>query len=402
MERIAKEQKHGSTTFLFALARAINNGAYYGLRGVLVLYMVSYTLALPEDEALSIYLVFTLGVLFSKAVGGILGDFVLGNRMAYLTGALLQAIGCFVLCISGFDSLYIGLVLIALGNGLFGTNALSEFGKLYYGKEKLSDAGFTILNFISNIGIVIGTILVGYAADLDYSIGFAVAGVVTAISGLILFFSNIPANTKRQYAIGETVPNNKGYLYIGISTVAIFLFWFFYELGYSDLFELGYLISEALRMPEMLVIEINNSLSTYASVGLAVFWSFFYVKTQRKLALGMLFGSIAFAFYFIDSYANIVLSILQYGGISIFLVLAELFLFPIICSTAVYYVKPKYLSTVMGLAILPSLLAAHLANLIPFEALETNHYKVGAFITMLLIGILVLFLSKGNKKNELI
>ncbi|MCB0855951.1 MAG: MFS transporter, partial [Bacteroidetes bacterium] len=92
-------QKHNKHTFTFASSKLLERTAYYGIRSLLVLYMVKASLSIPEEEALQIYGWFTSAVIFAQILGAVLGDLILGSKRAVIVGGLTQAIGAFVLCI---------------------------------------------------------------------------------------------------------------------------------------------------------------------------------------------------------------------------------------------------------------------------------------------------------------
>jgi len=92
MEKI-KNQTHSKETFLYAFSRTLERASYYGLRSLVVLYMVGGILKMENAEALSIYGWFTASIVFSKIIGAIIGDLVIGNKKAIIIGGIIQSIG---------------------------------------------------------------------------------------------------------------------------------------------------------------------------------------------------------------------------------------------------------------------------------------------------------------------
>ena len=138
--------------FLFA-TEMWERFSYYGMRALLVLYMVKYVL-LPETAgtviglgalkhgleavfgpldiqplASQIYGLYTGLVYLTPVLGGFLADRVLGQRRTVIIGASLMAIGHFMMA---FEHLLLfALALLILGNGAFKPNMSAQVGALY-------------------------------------------------------------------------------------------------------------------------------------------------------------------------------------------------------------------------------------------------------------------------------
>src|ERR1700730_581775 len=87
--------------------------SYYGMRALLVLYLVKH-LSYTEADAKLVYATYTGLVYFTPLIGGFLADRLLGQRKAILVGGIVMAIGHFAMA---FESLlYFALSLIIIGN----------------------------------------------------------------------------------------------------------------------------------------------------------------------------------------------------------------------------------------------------------------------------------------------
>src|SRR3712207_3302650 len=108
--------------------------SYYGMRGVLVLFLVN-ALQYNEAFASNIYGSYTSLAFLSALVGGYIADRWWGNRRSILMGGLLMALGQFLLffCASLFRTnvdvsqvlFYAGLSFLIVGNGFFKPNISS-------------------------------------------------------------------------------------------------------------------------------------------------------------------------------------------------------------------------------------------------------------------------------------
>src|ERR1700732_4069396 len=70
--------------------------SYYGMRALLMLYMVNY-FKWAQKDASTTYKLYTSAVYVTPILGGYLADRYLGNKMAVIIGALLMAVGHFLM-----------------------------------------------------------------------------------------------------------------------------------------------------------------------------------------------------------------------------------------------------------------------------------------------------------------
>lgn len=208
MEKI-QNKKHSTETFYYSLARMLERASYYGFRALVVLFMVGETLKLEKSEALGVYGWFTASLVFSQIVGALFGDLLIGNKNTILIGAIIQAIGTFILCIPSVTGLYIGLFLVVLGSGFFTPNIISNFGKTYLNKTNLLDSGFTIFYLAINLGSFLGVLLIGYLGEkYGYNIGFIISGILMLISIIPILLSKekrLDELEKKEFPISKRI-----------------------------------------------------------------------------------------------------------------------------------------------------------------------------------------------------
>ncbi|MEO2266384.1 peptide MFS transporter [Pseudoalteromonas pernae] len=167
---------------------------YYGMRAILVLYLVALVqeggFGWSNADALSLYGTFTMAVYITPLFGGWLADNVLGQRKAIILGGLLMAAGHFTMGVphsylAGQEEnvFYVGLALLCLGNGLFKPNISTMVGDLYQEGDQRRDGAFTIFYMGINLGGALGPLVAGYAAaTMGWQSGFIVAGIGMVIS----------------------------------------------------------------------------------------------------------------------------------------------------------------------------------------------------------------------------
>src|SRR5262247_3101129 len=186
--------------FLFA-TEMWERFSYYGMRALLILYMVKYLLPQPEHaenvfglaaltrtlEALfgpldvqplasQIYGLYTGLVYLTPILGGLLADRVLGQRRTVIIGAVLMAIGHFMMA---FEPLFLlALTALILGNGAFKPNISTQVGGLYAPGDRRRDRAFSIFYVGINLGAFLAPLVCGTLGErLGWHYGFAAAGV---------------------------------------------------------------------------------------------------------------------------------------------------------------------------------------------------------------------------------
>lgn len=160
--------------------------SYYGMRALLVLYMVKF-LMFNTEKAGSIYGLYTGLVYATPLVGGYVADRYLGTRKCIFAGALLMALGHFTMAFSSFPCFYTALALLIAGNGFFKPNISTIVGQLYEKNDRRKDSGFTIFYLSINIGAFLSPLICGTLGEkIGFHYGFAAAGVGMLI-GLLIY-----------------------------------------------------------------------------------------------------------------------------------------------------------------------------------------------------------------------
>src|SRR6187402_794176 len=156
--------------------------SYYGMRALLLLYMVAPLsaggLGFSDSDGGAIYGLYTSMVYLATLPGGWIADRLIGPRRAVLYGGLLIASGHFSMAFSSLSTFYLGLFLIVVGTGLLKGNVSVIVGKLYAQGDSRRDAGFSIFYMGINLGAFLAPIICGYLGQqINWHFGFAAAGV---------------------------------------------------------------------------------------------------------------------------------------------------------------------------------------------------------------------------------
>lgn len=133
---------------------------YFTLQAILVLYLIK-ELSYSDANAYAFSGQFVALAYLMPVIGGWLADRLLGNRIAILLGGLLLCMG-YALLTLGQYSLFAGLSLIVIGNGLFKANISSFIGEFYTQNDSRREAGFTLAYTGINLGSLFAIAGVGY------------------------------------------------------------------------------------------------------------------------------------------------------------------------------------------------------------------------------------------------
>ena len=167
--------------------------SYYGMRALLMLYMLNY-LKMMQKDASTIYKVYTSFVYVTPILGGYLADRFLGNKRAVIIGAVLMAIGHFLMAFEDKFIFYSALVFLIFGNGMFKPNMSTQVGRLYAANDGRRDGAYTIFYMGINLGAFISPLVCGWLADNTvggYHTGFTMAGIGMVL-GLVIYLVGQP------------------------------------------------------------------------------------------------------------------------------------------------------------------------------------------------------------------
>ncbi|PIS03037.1 MAG: hypothetical protein COT85_03135 [Chlamydiae bacterium CG10_big_fil_rev_8_21_14_0_10_42_34] len=237
--------KHPKELWILGLTELCERFAFWGVGNLLVLYLIEYY-QFPNDKATHIYGIFTGFAAFLPFLGGILADRWNYQSPLFL-GALINALGCFLIATGSVHLLYVGLVIIACGYGIFTPSIITVLGYTYRDKPDLREAGFSIYYACINIGVFLALASLGTIAKLiNWNVAFAVAGIVQLI-GLIPLtvyllnhketYQGLRAAQKEGHLTKEplTQVDKKRLLVLGVFCLVSIFFWVAYNQAFSSM-----------------------------------------------------------------------------------------------------------------------------------------------------------------------
>ncbi|MBP5371392.1 MAG: peptide MFS transporter [Bacteroidales bacterium] len=164
--------------------------SYYGMRALLVLYLIQQlfqNLETSKTVAYGIFAAYGSLVYASPFIGGLIADRFLGHRKAVIWGAIMMAIGHFLMAVENEMFLYLALSFLIVGNGFFKPNMPIILSGLYEENDPRRDGGFTIYYMSVNLGAFFSPILCGIVGETyGWHYGFTIAGI-GMLAGLFIF-----------------------------------------------------------------------------------------------------------------------------------------------------------------------------------------------------------------------
>ncbi len=202
---VPKGHPHG--LYLLFVTEMWERFSYYGMRALLVLYLITKTsednpgLGWTEQKAGSLYGWYTGLVYLTPLFGGWLADRILGTHRSMVIGGWIIAAGHFTLAFTemakgsgvGQTAVFLlGLGLIIIGTGFFKPCVSVMVGQLYGPTDPRRDAGFTIFYMGINLGAFFSGLVCGTLGEkVGWHWGFGSAGVGMVL-GLIAYHIGRP------------------------------------------------------------------------------------------------------------------------------------------------------------------------------------------------------------------
>ena len=189
-------------------AEACERFSYYSMQTLLVLYMVNYLLVPGRMEqvvgldwlrswqypgldgqplASGIFGDYTSLVYLTPIIGGLIADKLTGRRIALIVGAVMMAIGHFLMAFEG--GLLFALLALIVGVGLFKGNIATQVGELYSESDLRRAMAFQIFYIFINVSVIAAPLVSGTLGQkVGWHYGFGCAGIVMVL-GLFIYLA---------------------------------------------------------------------------------------------------------------------------------------------------------------------------------------------------------------------
>jgi POT family proton-dependent oligopeptide transporter len=199
-------------TWLFTTEMA-ERFSYYGMRAILVLYLVNFLLLPGQAEnaigyasikhlfeslfnggqplavqpfSSLIYGNYTAFVYLTPFFGGLIADRWIGQRYSVIIGGITMAAAEFTLMEPRL--FFIGLLLLIIGNGFFKPNISTQVGGLYKDGDSRIDRAYSIFYVGINVGAFFSPLICGSLAEdpaYGFKWGFFAAGVGMVLGQIV-------------------------------------------------------------------------------------------------------------------------------------------------------------------------------------------------------------------------
>ena len=190
---------HPRGLFVLFFAEMWERFSYYGMRALLIFYLVRHWM-FSGEEASVIYGAYTALVYITPVIGGYLADRYIGQRKAVLFGAVMLTIGHFLMAFEGdggqtgmaINIFWLALAFIIVGSGFLKANISVIVGQLYPRADARRDPAYTIFYMGINLGAALGAIIAGALGETyGWAYGFGAAGLGMLL-GLVVFVLGTP------------------------------------------------------------------------------------------------------------------------------------------------------------------------------------------------------------------
>ncbi len=290
--------------------------SYYGMRALLVLFLVSEASKggweWSRPEALSLYGWYTGLVYLTPIIGGLIADKLTGYRKAVILGALIMTLGHASMAMEGINMyfFYAGLALMILGNGLFKPNISSMVGQLYPAISDKKDAAYTIFYMGINSGAFLGILMCGYVGEkIGWHWGFGLAGIFMFFGMLQFYFGqkifgvigNAVSNTTTKIEATEAeLPKkvvNERLMVIFVLSIFTIFFWMVFEQagGSMTIFAKDYTLRSLSGSSGTLFKWVDAALTIFPLLAVTVVLIGLAKKIAKKYTATIFFTAISFA-----------------------------------------------------------------------------------------------------------
>ncbi|MCH7785330.1 MAG: peptide MFS transporter [Bacteroidetes bacterium] len=402
--------------------------SYYGMRAILVLYLVGLTsdsnagLGWSNGDALALYGWYTMMVYVMSIPGGIIADKLLGQKKSVLVGGVLLVFGHSILAVEEMWAFYTGLVLIVCGVGMLKPNISTMVGGLYKKGDIRRDKGFTIFYIGINLGAFLSSIIVGYVGEVyGWHYGFGLAGV-GMFFGLVQYllgqkhlkeignFLGASQNIEEKALLKKPltkIEKDRVFVLL-ISFLLVIVFWGAFEQagGLMNIYTMEKTdrIFMGWQIPASWFQSLNAMFIIFLGTLVAGYWAARKLKGKLSTSLfkmilgliimgtGFFFMSGATAQYESSGTSAMYWLVLAY----LFHTIGELCLSPVALSFITKLAPLKYASIMMGLYFAMTGFGSKLAGLLGEWSQSLGEFKIftGIAIFCVVLGFLVLLIRK--------
>lgn len=449
MGETAKKAKYPAGYWVCCLAYTFERFAFYGSKPLLILFLTTAVakggLGINDVTAAQVAAQLTAWTYVAPVIGGWISDRWLGARYAVSIGCLLMGIGyLFGWQAHSLTNIWIMIVVVSIGTGLFKGNLAAIIGRMFDDKEIL-DSAFSIQYSFVNIGSFFGSAICGvlylnqfkHGEVLGFRPVFLVCAILVILGGIMFtacygllkgqgikpfkYLTDTEGNIvgMMHKAKGEksTEPLTKkekdGTIAIILVSLFSVIFWLayyqqdialtLYMRDYANMNLFGFTLSEA-----HVTTTWNGLMCIFLSLIFAKIWAALSKRPQgdmsmfRKIGMSFFFMAAAYAVLLVAELGrgNGEISVVWCLGFGVFLTIGEIFFSPLGNSFVSKHAPKKYLSLLMGVWTLATFVATQINGQFMKVVEKMGYLQIFISFTVGLIicGIIMFALTKKLDK----
>jgi POT family proton-dependent oligopeptide transporter len=348
--------RHNKETYYYAVANFLERASFFGVRALILGYLMSPQFAFPEAKVLSILELIAGTLILTRIMGACLGDLMLGNIKVMVLGGLIQALGMLMLCIPQLVAIYTGIALIVIGNGMFSPNITASFGKLYLSKTKMLDGGYAMFYTSIIIGAFVGGLFISSSGAANAKLGFIISAGMMLVSTMLCYMAN-DDETQLDGVRERRIDFNTRVTHVLLAFGLVGLFWFIYEFTSTSVVELQSKLNGDLITTvdgQNWLSQLKLIITLIVGIGVSIHWSNKYIHQYKKMTIGFLTAAFSLSILLLmnsdpTQNGNLML-MLSMGLMSV----GEMFIAPLLYSILAKYGNPKYLAILISCSFIPS------------------------------------------------
>lgn len=394
--------------------------SYYGMRALLVYYMVKQ-LMFTQSQASEMYGLYTGLVYLAPFFGGIVADRAWGQRKTVIVGAVLMAVGHFLMA---FEFLfYPALLFLILGNGAFKPNISTQVGNLYAEGDPRRDRAFGIFYMGVNLGAFFSPLVCGTLGELygwHYGFGAAGVGMIVGLSVYLLGQSwlapdNLMVRRLAERQVSEPLSADENHRLLVLIAVCLITvaFWAAYEQqgntvalwadAYTDRAVFGW------EFPASWFQSVNPAFIILGTPIVTTYWAWQSRRNREpssvtKMAIGCFLLCIGFlvlvpaaTLYSMDGQPVSMVWLILFN---LLITVGELYLSPVGLSLVTKLSPPRMVSMMMGVWFLSAFLGNYAAGFVGryWERMPKDIFFLMVASIGLVAGLAILFSVKHFNK----
>jgi POT family proton-dependent oligopeptide transporter len=407
--------------------------SYYGMRAILVLYLVTEVagqnpgLGWTNGDALALYGWYTMMVYVMSIPGGIIADKLLGQRKSVLIGSILLVAGHGILAVEEMWAFYSGLVLIVLGVGMLKPNISTMVGGLYKQGDIRRDKGFTIFYIGINLGAFLSSLVVGYVGEVHgWHYGFGLAGIGMLLGMIVYlwgqkhlthvgnFIGSSKSEEEREAASRPLTKVEKDRVSVLLlSFLLVVVFWGAFEQagGLMNIYTMEKTdrLFMGFEIPASVFQSINAMFIIFFGTSIALFWANRKLKGKVssslfKMIIGLIIMGAGFFFmtgatvqYEASGSSAMYWLVFAY----LFHTIGELCLSPVALSYITKLAPVKYASIMMGVYFAVTGFGSKLAGLLGEWSESLGEFKIFTGIAVFCVAFGLIMLALRNRIEPL-